>query len=151
VCRAPLPALQPPSLPPMSRTYDALVVDDVGVLSGVRLDDAATMAEVVRTARGAGLRTGLLSNAGGCGRPDWPDLFDAVVLTELEAVRKPDPEAFRLVAQRLGVPPERCVHVDDLVANVRGAAAAGMTGVHHTSPARTIEELEILLEIPLGA
>jgi putative hydrolase of the HAD superfamily len=135
----------------MSKPYDALVVDDVGVLSGVRLDHAAAMTEVVRSARRAGLRTALLSNAGGCGRPEWPDLFDVVVLTELEVVRKPDPAAFRLVAQRLDVAPERCVHVDDLASNVRGAAAAGMTGVHHTSPERTIEELEVLLEIPLTA
>ena len=129
----------------MSRSYDALVMDDVGVLSGVRDDDAAAMAAVVRAVRAAGLRTGLLSNAGGCGRPDWPDLFDTVVLSGIAGVAKPDPAAYRLVAERLGVAPERCVFVDDLRRNVLGAAAVGMTGVHHSSPATTIEELEVLL------
>jgi putative hydrolase of the HAD superfamily len=129
----------------MSRSYDALVVDDVGVLSGVRAEDAAAMEAVVRAVRAAGLRTGLLSNAGGCGRPEWPELFDTIVLSGITGVAKPDPEAFRLVAERLGVPVERCVFVDDLRRNVLGAAAAGMTGVHHSSPATTIAELEVLL------
>ena len=134
----------------MDRSYDALVVDDVGVLSGVREDDAAALERAVRTARAAGLRTGLLSNAGGCGRPEWPDLFDTVVLSGIAGVAKPDPEAFLLVADRLDVAPERCVFVDDLRRNVLGAAAVGMTGVHHTSAAATLLELEVLLGLDLG-
>jgi len=133
----------------MSRSYDALVVDDVGVLSGVRDDDAAAMEAAVRAVRAAGLRTGLLSNAGGCGRPEWPDLFDAVVLSGLTGVAKPDAAAYLLVAQRLGVDPGRCVFVDDLRRNVLGAAAAGMTGVHHSSLATTLRELEVLLDLEL--
>ena len=129
----------------MSRSYDALVLDDVGVLSGVRDDEAAAMREVVRRARAQGLRTGLLSNAGGCGRPEWPDLFDAVVLSGLAGVAKPDPAAYLLMAERLGVEPARCVLVDDLRRNVLGAARAGMTGVHHRSVADTVAELEVLI------
>ena len=133
----------------MSRSYDALVVDDVGVLSGVRDDDAAAMEAVLRAARAAGLRTALLSNAGGCGRPEWPDLFDTVVLSGLAGVAKPDPDAYLLVAERLGVEPARCVFVDDLRRNVLGAAAVGMTGVHHSSVAATRLELEVLLDLQL--
>jgi epoxide hydrolase-like predicted phosphatase len=133
------------------RAYDGLVVDDVGVLSGVRDDEAALLEQVLRTARAAGLRTGLLSNAGGCGRPEWPDLFDTVVLSGIAGVAKPDEAAFLLVAERLGVAPERCVFVDDLRRNVLGAAATGMTGVHHRSAEATLEELEVLLGLPLRA
>ena len=129
----------------MDRSYDALVVDDVGVLSGVRDDEAAAMEQAVRRARAAGLRTGLLSNAGGCGRPEWPDLFDAVVLSGIAGVAKPEAAAYALVADRLGVAPERCVFVDDLRRNVLGAVAVGMTGVHHTSAAATLGELEVLI------
>ena len=135
----------------MSRPYDALVVDDVGVLSGVREDDAAAMERVVRRVRAAGMCTALLSNAGGCGRPEWPDLFDVVVLSGLAGVAKPDAAAFLLVAERLGVPPVRCVFVDDLRRNVLGAAATGMTGVHHSSLEATVQELEVLTGVPLGA
>ena len=133
----------------MSRPYDAVVVDDVGVLSGVRDDDAAAMTDLLRRLRASGLRTGLLSNAGGCGRPDWPDLFDAVVLSGLAGVAKPDRAAYELVAGRLGVPPARCVFVDDLRRNVLGAAAVGMTGVHHCDPDTTLTELEVLTGLPL--
>ena len=35
--------------------------------------------------------------------------------------------------------------VDDLRSNVTGAAAAGMTGVHHSSCATTAQELPVLL------
>ena len=132
----------------MHRSYDALVVDDVGVLSGVREDEAAAMVDVVRRARAAGLRTGLLSNAGGCGRPEWPDLFDAWVLSGLAGVAKPEAAAYELIARRLGIAPERCVFVDDLRRNVIGAAAAGMTGVHHSSLATTLAELDVLLRPP---
>lgn len=135
----------------MSRPYDALVVDDVGVLSGVREDDAAAMEQVVRRVRATGMRTALLSNAGGCGRPEWSDLFDVVVLSGLAGVAKPDAAAFLLVAERLGVDATRCVFVDDLRRNVLGAAATGMTGVHHSSLAATVQELEVLTGVPLGA
>jgi putative hydrolase of the HAD superfamily len=133
----------------MSRPYDAVVVDDVGVLSGVRDDDAAAMADLLRRLRAEGLQTGLLSNAGGCGRPDWPELFDAVVLSGLAGVAKPDRAAYDLVAERLGVATGRCVFVDDLRRNVLGAVAAGMTGVHHRAPDTTVEELEVLTGLAL--
>ena len=130
--------------------HDALVVDDAGVLSGVSDAEAAAMAQLVRSARAAGVRTALLSNAGGSGPTDhherqWRDLFDVVVLSGVAGVRKPDRAAYELVAQRLGVAPGRCVFVDDVRANVRGAVAAGMTGVHHSSAATTAEELSVLL------
>ena len=53
-------------------------------------------------------------------------------------LRKPDPEIYRLAAERIGLPPEQIVFVDDLAANVRGAAAVGMVGVHHTDLATTV-------------
>ena len=134
----------------MERSYDALVLDDVGVLSGVRDDQAAAMQDVVRRARAGGLRTALLSNAGGCGRTEWSALFDAVVLSGPAGVAKPQREAYLLVADRLGVAPERCVFVDDLRRNVLGAVSAGMTGVHHTSFEATLLELEVLTGLPLG-
>ena len=43
---------------------------------------------------------------------------------------KPDPAAYRLVAERLGVSPEDCVFVDDQPGNLAGAVAVGMVSVH---------------------
>jgi len=62
---------------------------------------------------------------------------------------KPDVDIYLLAAERLGLDPGECVFVDDLAVNVRGAAEAGMVGVHHTSVAATVGELEVLLGVPL--
>lgn len=39
---------------------------------------------------------------------------------------KPDPQVFLLAAERLGVPPQRCVVVEDAASGVAAALAAGM-------------------------
>jgi putative hydrolase of the HAD superfamily len=111
----------------------------------------ATMMEIVRTARRAGVRTGLLSNSWGPDYPreGWDTLFDTVVISGEVGLRKPDPAIYRLAAERLGLPPEQVVFVDDLAPNVRAAVAVGMVGVHHTDVDRTADELEILLGVSL--
>ncbi len=53
-------------------------------------------------------------------------LFDAVVTAEDVTKGKPDPEVYLLAAQRVGVPASRCVVLEDAVAGVEGAKAAGM-------------------------
>lgn len=109
------------------------------------------MIDVVRAARAAGVRTGLLSNSWGLDYPrdGWETLFDAVVISGEVGLRKPDPEIYLLAAQRLELPPAQVVFVDDLAPNVRAAAAVGMVGVHHTDVAATAGELEILLGVSL--
>ena len=82
-------------------------------------------------------------------RPALTELVDLVLLCGSGAVRKPDPQAFRDVARQLGVEPDACVFVDDLAVNVRGAAAAGMTGVLHRDLATTTDELRVLLGLDL--
>ena len=126
-------------------TVRALVLDDQGVLSRAE----PGMLAVARSARRQGLRTALLSNAEGSTHP-YGDLFDVAVLSGEAGLRKPDVEVFLLCARRLGVRPGECVVVDDLAANVRGAAAAGMTGVLHTSVAATVAELAVLTGLDLG-
>jgi beta-phosphoglucomutase len=52
--------------------------------------------------------------------------FDAVVSMEDTQRGKPDPQVFLVGAQKLGVPPARCVVVEDAVAGVQAARAGGM-------------------------
>jgi epoxide hydrolase-like predicted phosphatase len=102
------------------------------------------MYQLIRDLRARGVRTALLSNswgAGGYPREDFPDLFDAVVISGEVGMRKPEPRIFRHAAQLLDCAPAQCVFVDDLEANVRAAAGCGMTGVHHTRPAYTQQRL----------
>jgi beta-phosphoglucomutase len=52
--------------------------------------------------------------------------FDAVVSSEDTQRGKPDPQVFLVAAQRLHVPPARCVVFEDAVAGVEAAKAGGM-------------------------
>ena len=52
--------------------------------------------------------------------------FGAVITAEDVTRGKPDPEPFLTAAQRLGVPPARCVVVEDAPAGVEAARRAGM-------------------------
>ena len=52
-----------------------------------------------------------------------------VVDASRHGTRKPEPAAYRLVLDRLGVAPDQAVFVDDQPANAAGAAAAGMAAV----------------------
>jgi putative hydrolase of the HAD superfamily len=110
------------------------------------------MVAAVRAARRAGVRTGLISNSWGAGRYDrdaFPELFDGVVISGEVGLHKPEPEIFRLGAERVGLPPEECVFVDDLNENCAGAEAVGMTAILHRGVERTLPELERLLGIRL--
>ena len=111
----------------------------------------AAMIGIVRAARAAGVRTGLLSNSWGLDYPrdGWDTLFDTVVISGEVGLRKPDPAIYRLAAERLRLSPAEVVFVDDLAPNVRAAAAVGMVGVHHTAVETTADELEVLLGVAL--
>lgn len=91
---------------------------------------------LVAAARQRGLQTAVLTN-------DLYDFHDqawidrmrvlaevgCVVDTSRHGTRKPEPAAYRLVLDRLGVAADQAVFVDDQPANAAGAEAAGMTAV----------------------
>jgi epoxide hydrolase-like predicted phosphatase len=108
----------------------------------------------VRSARDAGVRTGLISNSWGTSIYD-PDalegMFDEIVISGDVGLHKPQPEIYELAADRLGVAPEECVFVDDLRENVRGAEEVGMTAVLHRETAATVARLEELFGLTLSA
>jgi putative hydrolase of the HAD superfamily len=112
------------------------------------------MVDAVRTARAAGIRTGLLSNSWSTNHYDrslLAELFDDVVISAEVGLYKPQPEIFQLACERLGVEPPAAVFVDDLRENVEGAEAIGMIGVLHRDPDETVAKLEELLGIRLSA
>jgi len=110
------------------------------------------MIEALRRARAAGLKTGLISNSWGRGRYDrdsFSELFDGVVISGEVGLYKPQPEIFRLGAERVGLQPTDCVFVDDLRENCEGAEAVGMTAVLHRGADASLERLEELLGVGL--
>jgi putative hydrolase of the HAD superfamily len=111
-----------------------------------------SMLDAVRAARGAGVRTGLVSNSWGTAR--YPrdlldELFDGVVLSGEERIRKPARRMYELGAQRAGADPSACVYVDDLEFNLAPARELGMAVVHHREAGETIARLEQLLGLSL--
>jgi putative hydrolase of the HAD superfamily len=121
------------------------------MFSALRADDA--MGAAVRAARAAGIRTGLISNSWGDGMVYddalLSEAFDAVVLSHEVRLRKPAPEIFTIGAERIGLPPEACVFVDDLPFNLPPAEALGMRTVLHRSAKETVPALEALFGVPL--
>jgi epoxide hydrolase-like predicted phosphatase len=111
-----------------------------------------SMIEALRRARAAGLKTGLISNSWGRGRYDrdsFSELFDGVVISGEVGLYKPQPEIFRLGAERVGLAAAECVFVDDLRENCDGAEAVGMTAVLHRGADASLERLEQLLGLRL--
>ena len=109
------------------------------------------MVGLLRRARVAGLRTALLSNSWGEHYPEhlWIGAFDEVVISGRVGMRKPEPEIFEHTCRLLELQPQECVFVDDMRANVVGAAQLGLVGVHFTSYQETVDELEILFGLDL--
>ena len=93
------------------------------------------MLDLVGDLRAAGVRTGMLTNNAKEMRPhwwpvaDWPALFDDIVDSHEVGIRKPNPAIYALALARLGVSAERSVFLDDLAANVEGAAAVGLPAI----------------------
>ena len=111
------------------------------------------MVAAVGAIRDAGIRTGLITNSWGMGIYERAPLesFDATVISGDVGLHKPQPEIYRLGAERIGVPAESCVFVDDLRENVAGAEAVGMTAILHRDPDATIAELERLFGLDLSS
>jgi len=61
------------------------------------------------------------------------DCFDAIASAEDVQRGKPDPQVFLIAARRLGLPPARCVVVEDAVAGVQAAHAGGMAALAVTT------------------
>ena len=123
-----------------------------GLFAGVEPD--AAMVDAVRRARSGGRRTALVSNSWGVHRYPhdmFEELFDGVVISGEEGIRKPSRRMYELGAERAGVSPADCVYVDDLPFNLAPAEEMGMAVIHHTDAAITIPQLEELLGMPLSA
>lgn len=116
------------------------------LLAAVRsIRPMACVISLLGAARHAGLPCAVASGANGhLVHPGIDALrltheFAAVVVREDVAHGKPEPDLFLAAARRLGVPPERCLAVDDAPDGVTSARAAGMHVItvidRHLAPA----------------
>jgi putative hydrolase of the HAD superfamily len=107
------------------------------------LRPSVRMLEVVESVRRAGFATACLTNSFGLEpyNPYAPwqleQRFDVVVISETEKLRKPEMEIYRRTLDRLSLPAECCLFLDDTEANLEPARELGMTAWHVTDPEAT--------------
>jgi len=78
-------------------------------------------------------------------------LFDLVVESSKEGMRKPDPRIYRLACERLGVSPTRAVFLDDLGINLKPARDLGMTTIKVVNVSQALAELSKALDLTLSS
>jgi putative hydrolase of the HAD superfamily len=115
------------------------------------------MLTAIERVREHGLLTAALTNNWPGGDSSGPapglralDVFDVVVESAVEGMRKPDPRIYELTCQRLGIDPTDAIFLDDIGANLKPARAMGMTTIKVDSPAQALQDLEAVLGFGLG-
>jgi putative hydrolase of the HAD superfamily len=124
--------------------FSMMVIDEI---------DRNLVVEAVRMVRAKGLRTAIVTNNireyGDAWRSQFPldELFDAIIDSCEEGIRKPDPEIFHTALERLGVAdPARAIFLDDYPGNVAAASAMGMHGILvGDDPTPALDELAALI------
>lgn len=97
------------------------------------------------------VRTGILSNsADGARREEqarygFEQLVDVIVYSHEAGVAKPDPRAFLLLCDELGVRPDELAFLDDVPGHIDAARALGIHGIVHVSTPASITAIEDLL------
>ncbi len=94
-------------------------------------------AHVVGTIRDRGYRVGLISNTVSptmvpreLENAGLDKLFEVVVMSSVERLRKPDPAIFTLACERAGIDPSRCAYIGDAPnRDVEGPRRAGFDSV----------------------
>jgi putative hydrolase of the HAD superfamily len=111
----------------------------------------APMIELMAALRDEGYRMALLTNNVREWEPLWramapvDEIFELVVDSAFVGMRKPDREIYDLTVQRLGLPADRCLFVDDMAVNCDAARAAGMRSVVYREPEQAIAEIRAAL------
>lgn len=78
-------------------------------------------------------------------------LFDHIIESSKEGIRKPDPRIYALACERMQVEPGDVVYLDDLGINLKPARAMGMTTIKVTSEGQAIADLGRTLGIAFEA
>jgi putative hydrolase of the HAD superfamily len=112
------------------------------------------MIELMRDAKTAGHRMGLLTNNVREWEPLWrsmlpvDEIFETVVDSGFVGMRKPDPAIYELTLERLdGVAAEECLFVDDVDVNCDAARELGMSAVHYQHNEQAIPEIREALSL----
>jgi putative hydrolase of the HAD superfamily len=115
------------------------------------LEPNPTMIELMRELKMAGYRMAMLTNNVREWEPLWrsmlpvDEIFETVVDSGFVGCRKPESRIYSITLDRLGLPAESCLFVDDVLVNCEGARRAGITAVHFKENEQAIGEIRAAL------
>ncbi len=79
------------------------------------------------------------------------EIFEIIVESSVEGVRKPNPRIYEIACQRLGVAPANCAYLDDLGINLKPARALGMSTIKVLNEDQAIRDLSALTGLAFPA
>jgi len=99
----------------------------------------------------SGLKMAMLTNNVREWEPLWrsmlpvDEIFEEIVDSAFVGCRKPEARIYELTLERIGMPAEACLFVDDLQPNCEGAEALRMRAVHFRDNEQAIGEIRAAL------
>jgi putative hydrolase of the HAD superfamily len=115
------------------------------------LDPNEQMIALMRELKASGLKMAMLTNNVREWEPLWrsmlpvDEIFEEIVDSAFVGCRKPEPRIYELTLERIGMPAEACLFIDDLHPNCEGAEAVGMSAVHFRDNEQAIAEIRAAL------
>lgn len=164
---ATLPAKEQQKAHDLNRTYDCGQINKNAFLQAVQdltgtsqsaleqtLDNESSknvqLLEYIKLLQGT-YKIGLLSNIASNWireeflNKDEQSRFDEYILSYEVGLAKPSPQIFEIAAERLGVPPEACIMIDDVEQYCSVAKEVGMQSICYQNFAQLKTELKDLL------
>jgi epoxide hydrolase-like predicted phosphatase len=109
------------------------------------------MIDYMRSLRDRGYRLAICTNNVREWEQRWrsklpvDEIFDVVVDSAFVGTRKPDPEIYEITLERLDVPADQALFVDDIELNCTAARELGLAAVWFRSNEQAISDMEALL------
>ena len=115
------------------------------------------MIELMRELKAEGYRMAMLTNNVREWEPLWrsmlpvDEIFETVVDSGFVGCRKPESRIYALTLERIDLPAETCLFVDDVLVNCEGARKAGIEAVHFQDNDQATAEIRAALSASAAA
>jgi putative hydrolase of the HAD superfamily len=109
------------------------------------------MIELMRECRRSGRRMAMLTNNVQEWEPLWrtmlpvDEIFEVVIDSGYVGYRKPERQIYEITLERLGLPAEACLFVDDMEMNCDAARELGFTAVQYVDADQAIADVRAAL------
>ncbi|HEY8502392.1 MAG TPA: HAD family phosphatase [Solirubrobacterales bacterium] len=115
------------------------------------LDPNEPLIALMRELKADGLKMAMLTNNVREWEPLWrsmlpvDEIFEEIVDSAFVGCRKPEARIYELTLERIGMPAEACLFVDDVLVNCEGAERAGIAAVHFQDNEQAIAKVRAAL------